>query len=243
MDAGAFPWPISPPKSLQCRLCDDGDTYTSIDDPYDHSVAVHLPKPSPVSLPRATASHHASGARGNASFRRRPRGRRGEETQADSSQVGGWRTWFSAAAQGNRSRSTGDTVDPAGFKKKPAALQEHHAADGDIHQTVPEDRTGHDVVKSMANAATLIRYLKQLDGMRMDTGPRQLLQCRSGAPIRTSSHYSVGRQVRRSRPSRERAAAAGSSTHVRQSTPTQLSRQLHQWPDTLLDKLEVTRPC
>ena len=63
----------------------------------------------------------------------------------------------------------GDTVDPAGFKKKPAALQEHHAADGHIHQTVPEDRTGHDVVKSMANAATLTRYLKQLDGMRMDT--------------------------------------------------------------------------
>ena len=65
VDAGAFPWPISLPKSLQCRLCDDGDTDTSIDDLYDLSVAVHLPKPSPVSLPTATASHHASGARRN----------------------------------------------------------------------------------------------------------------------------------------------------------------------------------
>ena len=46
VDAGAFPWPISPPKSLQCRLCGEGDTYTSIDDLYDHSVAAHLPKPS-----------------------------------------------------------------------------------------------------------------------------------------------------------------------------------------------------
>ena len=65
VDAGAFPWPISPPKSLQCSLCDEGDTYTSIDDLYDHSVAAHLPKPSHVSLPIVTASHHASGARGD----------------------------------------------------------------------------------------------------------------------------------------------------------------------------------
>ena len=48
VDAGAFLWAISPPESLQCRLCDDGDTvYTSIDEQCDHSVAVHLPKPSP----------------------------------------------------------------------------------------------------------------------------------------------------------------------------------------------------
>ena len=62
MDAGVFPWPISPLGSLQCCLCDDGDTYTSIDDLYDHSVAVHLPQPSLVSLPLATASHHARDA-------------------------------------------------------------------------------------------------------------------------------------------------------------------------------------
>ena len=71
VDAGAFLWPISPPKSLQCSLCDEGDIYTSIDDLYDHSVAVHLPKPSPVNLPTATASHHASGARVDSSDGRR----------------------------------------------------------------------------------------------------------------------------------------------------------------------------
>ena len=48
--------------------------------------------------------------------------------------------------------------------------------------------------------------------------PRQILQGRSDVPIRTSSHYSVGRQLRLSGPSRERAAAAGSSTQVLQST-------------------------
>ena len=65
MDAGA--WPISPPKSLQR----------------------HLPKPSPVSLPITTASHHASGARGDSSDGRSLYGGRGEETQVDSTQVGG----------------------------------------------------------------------------------------------------------------------------------------------------------
>ena len=75
VDAGAFPWPISPPESLQCRLCDDETTYTSIGESHDHSVAVHLPKPSPVSLPIASvltkpssvSSSFASSARGNAS--------------------------------------------------------------------------------------------------------------------------------------------------------------------------------
>ena len=46
VDAGAFLWPISPPKSFQCSLCCEGDTYTSIDDLYDHSVAAHLFCPS-----------------------------------------------------------------------------------------------------------------------------------------------------------------------------------------------------
>ena len=54
VDAGAFPWPISTPLPLQCRLCDDGDNYTSVDEFYDHAVAAHLPKPSLVSLPIAT---------------------------------------------------------------------------------------------------------------------------------------------------------------------------------------------
>ena len=49
-------WSISSPKSLQCSLCDDETVYTSMDELYDHSVAVHLPKPSPVRLPIASVA-------------------------------------------------------------------------------------------------------------------------------------------------------------------------------------------
>ena len=106
VDAGAFPWPISPPKSLQCSLCDGETVHTSIDELYDHSVAVQLPKPSPVSLPIASVaksfsvSIDASNARwNNAGSGGCPDGGRREETQTDSAQVGVWRTWFSNAEQ------------------------------------------------------------------------------------------------------------------------------------------------
>ena len=46
----------------------------------------------------------------------------------------------------------------------------------------------------------------------------EVLQGRSNVPIRASSRHSGGQQVRRTRPSRERAATVGSSTQVRQST-------------------------
>ena len=46
----------------------------------------------------------------------------------------------------------------------------------------------------------------------------EVLQGRSDVPVRASSHHSGGRQVRRTRPSRERAATVGSSTQVRRST-------------------------
>ena len=46
----------------------------------------------------------------------------------------------------------------------------------------------------------------------------EVLHGRSDLPVRASSHHSGGRQVRRTRPSRERAASVGSSTRVRQST-------------------------
>ena len=61
--------------------------------------------------------------------------------------------------------------------------------------------------------------------------PRQMLQGRPDVPIRTSSQYSVGRQVRRARPSRERAATAGSSMQVRQSTadPAVLANSNSGW--------------
>ena len=74
----------------------------------------------------------------------------------------------------------------------------------------------HGTAVGAANAATLTTGCsKQLDGMSMNTN-EVLLHGRSDVPIRASSHHSGGRQVRRTRPSRERAA--GSSTQVRQST-------------------------
>ena len=58
VDAGAFPWPISPPQSLQCRCVMVKLFFTSIDELCDHSGAVHLAKPSPVSLPIASVVSH-----------------------------------------------------------------------------------------------------------------------------------------------------------------------------------------
>ena len=46
----------------------------------------------------------------------------------------------------------------------------------------------------------------------------EVLQGRSNVPVQARSHRSGGRQVRRTRSSRERAATVGSSTQVRQST-------------------------
>ena len=141
VDAGAFPWPISTPLSLQCRLCDDGDNYTSVDEFYDHAVAVHLPKPSPVSLPIATALHHACDTRGtrrNTSDERRDHGRGGEERTTDTSEIGGWRTWFGTTERGRRSKRTGERGRSRGLQKEARRLlQEHHAVDGHHHQEVP----------------------------------------------------------------------------------------------------------
>ena len=129
VDAGAFPWPMSPPESLQCSLCDDETVCTSIDDLYDHSVAVHLPKPSPVSLPIASmaksfsVSLDASSARGTTpaledalmvddAKKRRLTWRKSGE----------WRTWFSNAKQGDRSTSARRRGLPRGLEEKPAAF-------------------------------------------------------------------------------------------------------------------------
>ena len=60
-----------------------------------------------------------------------------------------------------------------------------------------------------ANAATLTGY---------EVRSCEVLRGRSDVPIRTSSHHSGGRQVRRTTPSRERAATVASSTQVWQST-------------------------
>ena len=153
-----FPWPISPP----------------IDELHDHSVAVHLPKPSPVSLPIASVaksfsvSIDAGSARGyNAGSGGCPDGGRCEETQTDSAQVGRWRTWFSNANQGDGSRSARRHGCPRGLEKEARRLlQQHHTGDGYhiIKQCLRTDQetrslrgaifdtvimaTEHDVVKS-----------------------------------------------------------------------------------------------
>ena len=48
--------------------------------------------------------------------------------------------------------------------------------------------------------------------------PAEVLQGRPDVPIRASSHHAVSRQIRGARLSRERTAAAGSSTQARQSS-------------------------
>ena len=117
-----------------------------MDELYDHSVAVHLPKPSPVSLPIASAaksfsvSIDASSARGNnAGSGGCPDVGRREETLTDSAQGGRWRTWFSNAKQGDRSRSARRHDLPRGPEKEHRRLlQKHHTADGHHHQAVSD---------------------------------------------------------------------------------------------------------
>ena len=133
VDACAFPWPISTLLSLQCRLCDDGDNYTSVDEFYDHAVAVHLPKPSPVSLPIVSDEG-------------RDHGRGGEETTTDTSEIGGWRTWFGTTSGDAEARGREGRGRSRGLQKEARRLlQEHYAVDGHHHQAVPADRTRHAV--------------------------------------------------------------------------------------------------
>ena len=149
VDACAFLWPISIPLSLQCRLCDDGDNYTSIDEIYDHAVAAHLPKPAPVSLPIVTALHHACDTqctRRDTSGEGRDHGRGGEAKTTDTSEIGGWRTWFGTTERGRRGKRSGRRGRSRGLQKEARRLvQEHHAVDGHHHQAVLADRAGHTV--------------------------------------------------------------------------------------------------
>ena len=287
VDAGAFPWPISTPLSLQCRLCDDGDNYTSVDEFYDHAVAVHLPKPSPVSLPIVTALHHACDTRGtrrNTSDEGRVHGRGGEETTTDTSEIGGWRTWFGTTERGRRGKRTGVRGRSRGLqKKKPVAFcknttqlmgiiikqclrteqdtrslslrrllrhnhhghgtrrrEEHAGADASVQRERTDNWKGAHVGSSsdMGLGRTHCGPPEAGDGsgsgQRGDTDrvpetarrhehgrevrSRQVLQGRSDVPIRASSHHAVGRQIRGARRSRERTAAPGCSTQVRQSS-------------------------
>ena len=81
-----------------------------------------------------------------------------------------------------------------------------------------------------ASAVTLTGYLTQLDGSEhgREVRSRQVLQGRSDVPIRASSHHAVGRQIR--------GARLGAARKYGRAPPTQLSRELQQWLDTLLDK-------
>ena len=154
VDAGAFPWPISPPKSLQCSLCDDETVYTSTGELHDHSVAVHWPKPSPVSLPIASVAKSfqcrvmpAVLEGNNAGSGGCPDGgRREEKRRLTRRKSGGWRTWFSNAKQGDSSRSARRRGLPRGLEKEACRLlQKHHAAGGHPPPAVSEDRTGNEV--------------------------------------------------------------------------------------------------
>ena len=193
VDAGAFPWPISPPQSLLCRLCQDGDSYTSIDDFYDHAVAVHLPKPSPFSLPIVTALHHACGTRGtrrDTSCEGCDHGRGGEETTTNKSAAGerGSAPPNGEAEAGGR----GDVVVPVGSKKKPAAFcknttplmgiiikqclrteQDTRSLCGALFDTIIM-ATEHDVVKSMREQTRLYNESVQTAGKGHPLGPPQI---------------------------------------------------------------------
>ena len=242
VDAGAVPWPISPPKSLQCRLCDDDDTTYLLMPPWEKI----------------------------------------RKKQTDSSQVGGWRTWFCAATQGNRSRSTRGRGRPAGSKKMLAAFcknttqlmgiiikqclrtqQDTRSLCGAIFDTVIM-ATEHDVVKSKRaqrrlynegvlaagkghtlgppqiwawggliaglqkqGAATLTGYLKQLDGMSMDTKCDRARFCRVDRTYQ-SEQARITLSVERSGvrdPVVSALQQLGAARKYGRAPPTQLSRE------------------
>ena len=168
VDAGAFPWPISPPLSLQCRLCEDGDSYTSIDDFYDHVVAVHLPKPSHVSSPIVTA-HHACGTRGaqwDTSFEGRDHGRGGEETKTDTSGSRGRRT--RGAFCKNTTQLMGIII-----KQCLRTEQDTRSLCGALFDTIIMAKE-HDVVKSMREQTRLYKENVQTAGKGHTLGPPQI---------------------------------------------------------------------
>ena len=153
MGAGAFPWPICPPKSLQYSLCDDETVYTSIEELYDHSFAVHLPKPSPVSLLVAPVAKSLSVSIDDSTARGNNAGSGGcpdcgqrEERQTDSAQVGRVEDAVQEREVRRQKWSARRRGLPRGLEKEARRLlRQHHTADGHHHQAVSEDRTGNEV--------------------------------------------------------------------------------------------------
>ena len=287
VDAGTFPWPISPPMSLQCRLCDDGDNYTSVDEFYDHALAVHLPKPSPVSLPIVTVKEAIMGEevkKRRLTRRKSAAGERGVVPPSGDAEAGG----------------RGGGVVPVGSKKKPVAFcknttqlmgiiikqclrteQDTRSLSGAHFDTIIM-ATEHDVVKSMreqtrlykeivqtagrghtlgppqiwawggliaglqkqgaavgaANAVTLTRYLRQLDGMSMDAKCDHARFCRVNRTYQ-SEQARITLSVDRSGVQDSVVNALqqlGAARKYGRAPSTQLARELQQRLDTLLDK-------
>ena len=280
VDAGAFPWPISTLLSLQCRLCDDGDSYTSVDE-FTIMLWLSICPSRLLSVYRLCACD-TRGTRRHTRGEGRDHGRGGEEKTTDTSEIGGWRKWFGTTERGRRGKRSGERGRSRGLQKEARRLlQEYHAVDGHHHQAVPADRAGHTVSMRRplrhnhhghgtrrreehegADASVQRERTDSWKGAHVGTasdlglgwthcGPpeagvrsgsgqrgdtdrvpetarrhehgrevrsRQVLQGRSDVPIRASSHHAVGRQIRGARRSRERTAAAGCSTQVRQSS-------------------------
>ena len=66
--------------------------------------------------------------------------------------------------------------------------------------------------------------------------PCEVLQGRSDVPVRTSSHHCVGRKVGVRDPVVSALQQLGAARNCGRAPPTQLSRELQQWLDTLRDK-------
>ena len=96
-----------------------------------------------------------------------------------------------------------------------------------------------------ANAATLTGYLKQLDGMSMDTKCDHARFCKVDRTYQSEQAHinlSVDRSVVRD-PVVTALQQLGAARKYGRAPPTQLCRELQQWLETLLDNSEVTRPC
>ena len=192
VDAGAFPWPIFPPESLQCSLCDDETVYTSIDELYDHSVAViscefcrelrwrshFLCRLMPAVLERTTPALENALMVDDAKKRRLTRrksggGGRGSATPRKETEAG----------------ARGDALSRAGSIKKPAAfcksttqlmgiiikqcLRGTEVSVRDIFDTIVM-ATEHDVVKSMREQTRRYNEGVQAAGKGHTLGPPQI---------------------------------------------------------------------
>ena len=143
---------FSPPKSLQCSQCDDETNYTSITELYDHSVAVHLPKPSPVSLPIASVAKSFSVRLMSAVLEGTTPALEdalmvddAKKRRLTRRKSGGGGRGSATPSKEREAGARGDAVPHRLEKEARRLLQKHHTADGHHHQAVSEDRTGNEV--------------------------------------------------------------------------------------------------